>query len=462
MNNIRNIFLLALALLGGNTLSQASSSHTSDQNIRPGCFFSYPDNRICQTQNAASSKDTNATRRLSWHGFVNPHLFADSRQVVAGREDMMLFYPKPIEQDADGNDINATPALQLLSITARLNLTIQGPDVLGAHTKGFIEGDFTGSTNATINDLRLRHAYIDMQWKTGSLLMGQYWYPMVVQEVMPCTNPLNMGAPFHPYARYNQLRYTKHLGKMELVGVAAFELDNKSQGPDESAAVQPTTVNSTTLSTRSLIPELNLQLRYHGTRLFCGAAANLLTLRPRTYVLDTLGKKHQTTQRFFSPSFSLFARYDFAGWTLKSQTLLSDNLYEGCTLGGYIESWRLDGDTYSYSYKPWTYTTFWLDFGRSCGTWRPGIFLGCARNNYHTDNGEGDLTANETAFGRGFDISHLYRIQPRLVYWTDKGLSFQAEVEYTTAHYLIGNGAAGNSNHWADNMRYSLSAVYAF
>ena len=43
---------------------------------------------------------------LEWHGFVNPHYYADSRSVVGGREDMMLFYPKPIVKDSLGRDIN--------------------------------------------------------------------------------------------------------------------------------------------------------------------------------------------------------------------------------------------------------------------------------------------------------------------------------------------------------------------
>ena len=98
---------------------------------------------------------------LDWHGFVNPHYYADSRSVVGGREDMMLFYPKPILRDSLGNDLNDGWQVDMLAITARLGLTIKGPDIWGAKTKAYIEGDFTGSTNATINDLRLRHAYID-------------------------------------------------------------------------------------------------------------------------------------------------------------------------------------------------------------------------------------------------------------------------------------------------------------
>ena len=97
---------------------------------------------------------------LDWHGFVNPHYYADSRSVVGGREDMMLFYPKPILKDSLGNDLNDGWQANMLAITARLGLRITGPEMLGAKTSAYIEGDFTGSTNATINDLRDRKSVV--------------------------------------------------------------------------------------------------------------------------------------------------------------------------------------------------------------------------------------------------------------------------------------------------------------
>ena len=67
---------------------------------------------------------------LDWHGFVNPHYYADSRSVVGGREDMMLFYPKPILRDSLGNDLNDGWQANMLAITARLGLRVSGPDML--------------------------------------------------------------------------------------------------------------------------------------------------------------------------------------------------------------------------------------------------------------------------------------------------------------------------------------------
>jgi len=399
-----------------------------------------------------------ATRKWQYkfHGFVNPVMWADSREVVAGREGMMLFYPKPVVKDGNGVDKNGDPSLNMLAITARLNLAVQGPDVLGAHMLGYVEGDFTGPTDATINTLRLRHAYIKMDWGKQSVLAGQYWYPMVIHEIMPMTQPLNMGAPFHPYARYNQVRYAANMGKMEAVAVAAFQLDNKSKGPNGG---------STEYIRKSMAPEMNLQLRYKGDRLFAGVAANLLSVRPRS--IDDLGNHVDT--RYNSMSFSIFGKYRWNNWTFKAQTLLSDNLYEGCTMGGYIENTMLDtiANSCSYSYKPFSWTTVWVDLSRNVGKWRPALFLGYGINNNFDDI----YSVNDKDYGRGFDMKSIWRVQPRINYVAGHGLTFMFDVEVTNALYgkKVWNDDEKNNYHFeADaennptNVRLILGAQYDF
>ena len=363
---------------------------------------------------------------FDWHGFVNPHYYADSRSVVGGREDMMLFYPKPIVKDSLGNDLNDGWQANMLAITARLGLRINGPDMLGAKTSAYIEGDFTGSTNATINDLRLRHAYITLDWGKHKLLAGQYWYAMVTHEIMPMTNPLNMGAPFHCYARQPQVRYEYRLKGFEAVAVAQWQLDNMSQG-----LLNGTQTSSTLFARHSLVPELTAQLRYKTGHLFLGAAANLKTIQP--IVPDPTGDLYS------SFSWSLFGKYSIKQVTIKAQTLLNNSLYEGCSLGGYL---MLADSTF----EDWHFNTVWLDIERNAGHWRPGIFLGFAQN---LDYGN---TAFANCFGRGHDIEYLWRIQPRLTYTTGKGLSFTGEAEYTYAGYDDPVG----------NLRLSLSMVYSF
>ena len=376
-----------------------------------------------QAQNDTDSKPF----RFDFHGFVNPHFYADSRSVVGGREDMMLFYPKPIALDANGRDLNDGWQANMMSITTRLNLGIAGPDVLGAKTFAFVEGDFTGSTNASNNDLRLRHAYISLDWERGgALLVGQYWYAMVVPEIMPMTNPLNMGAPFHPYARYNQVRYRIPLGPVEIAATAMWQLDNASQGLLNGAAA-----TSTLFARNSLIPELNLRVMYCTPSLLFGGAANLKTIQP--IVPDAEQHLHS------SPSYTIFGKARVGQLDIKAQTLLNNSLYEGCSLGGYL----MLADS---AFSDWHFNTVWVDLSRNAGHWRPGLFLGYAQNK---DFGN---TGYANCFGRGHDIEYLWRIQPRLTYRSGKALSFTAEAEYTKAGY----------NTPVGNLRLSLTMQYDF
>ena len=378
---------------------------------------------------ASAQNDTAAKKfRFDFHGFVNPHFYADSREVVGGREDMMLFYPKPVNLDANGNDLNEGWQANMMTITTRLNLRVTGPDVLGAHTEAYIEGDFTGSTNASNNDLRLRHAYISLDWeRRGALLAGQYWYAMVIPEIMPMTNPLNMGSPFHCYARYNQVRYRLPIGPFEVAATAMWQLDNASQG-----LLNGTQSTSTLYARHSLMPELNLRLLYAKPHLLLGGAANLKTIQP--IVPDAERRLHS------SLSYTFFGKARVGQLDIKAQTLLNNSLYEGCSLGGYL---MLADSTF----QDWHFNTVWVDVERTKGHWRPGLFLGYAKT---ADYG-GHADALHT-FGLGHNIEYLWRVQPRLTYTTETGLSFVGEAEYTCAGYT----------EPVANLRLSLSVVYTF
>ncbi|MBP5644308.1 MAG: hypothetical protein J6W95_00070, partial [Bacteroidales bacterium] len=319
-------------------------------------------------------------------------------------------------------------------------------DMLGAKTTAYIEGDFTGSTNATINNLRLRHAYIDMNWEHHRLLAGQYWYAMVIHEIMPMTNPLNMGAPFHCYARQPQVRYEFRHSGFEAVAVAQWQLDNMSQG-----LLNGVVTSSTLFARNSLVPELTAQLRYRHGALFVGAAVNAKTIRP---VVNTIGVSSYG-QLYTSLTYSLFGSLTLKGVTFKAQTLLNNSLYEGCSLGGYAILYDPLSPSSclgpSYYFKDWYFNTVWFDVERNTGHWRPGLFLGYA---WKVDgfNASNYTSFDITYLGRGHELDYLWRIQPRLTYTTLTGLSFTGEAEYTYAGYDTPVG----------NLRLSLSITYAF
>jgi hypothetical protein len=93
----------------------------------------------------------------------------------------------------------------------------------------------------------------------------------------------------------------------------------------------------------------------------------------------------------------------------------------------------------------------WMDFGKSTGKWRPGIFMGYAETFGLDKSVEG-----WTIYGRGKDIDYLWRVQPRIGYYLSKNIQFYGEIEYTVAEYIE------PYRHNVANTRFILAAVYKF
>ena len=125
---------------------------------------------------------------VKFYGFVQTDLIYDSRQVVAVRDGHFLLYPQKENLDATGGkDINAKASFNMLSIQTRVGAKITLPDAIGAKFTGLIEGSFFGMNNLDINGFRLRHAFVKAQWKSTSVLVGQYWHPNFVSKCFPGT-----------------------------------------------------------------------------------------------------------------------------------------------------------------------------------------------------------------------------------------------------------------------------------
>ena len=270
---------------------------------------------------------------------------------------------------------------------------------------------------------------------------------------MPGTRPLNMGAPFHPYSRVVQARYTQYFGAVEAVGVAAFQLDNKSSGPIGGSAEY---------LRNSCVPDLTAMLRYNSGRFFFGVGYNFLLLKPRTSLIDNERNTHITNTMFASHSATLFAKYDFDNWSLRMQAIAAQNMDAHLLMGGYAESPIMstaDGKYY-YDYQPFGGYTTWVDFGKSTGTWRPGIFFGYAKNTGF----ENPIDDGWKLYGRGFDIDYVWRVQPRIGWYVSPNIQFFAEVEYTVAGY---GDECDDYHHYTStndvaNTRFILAAVYKF
>jgi hypothetical protein len=383
---------------------------------------------------------------IRFNGFVNTQAFYDTRQIVEAREGMVSLFPKNVDYDKDGNDINAKAQFNQAAMTTRLRGTISAPDALGAQTMGVLEVDFTGSSNADNNGLRLREAWVQLSWKHFILMIGQYWHPLYVPEVRPKTLGLNLGAPFHPFARHNQIRFTFRTGNIKLIAVAASQRDYSNTGP----------VGRTPKYLRdAVLPNLDLQFQWTPGDHVIGAGIDYKIIQPRLSVdFPTIGE-FKTDEKVKSWAFTAFAKLDFSALLIKTQVVWGQNLTEFIMLGGYVEK-NIDSVAHNITYTPSSQISAWADVSTKGKRVKFGMLLGYASNLGY------DGPIDGTYYGLGQNIAYLYRLSPRVEWYSGKFM-LGLETEYTVAAYGIPdiNGIAGSSKEYG-NLRILAAAFYFF
>ncbi len=378
---------------------------------------------------------------ISVKGFVKTDLMIDSRQTITVREGHFLLYPSAEVPDAEGDDINAKPSLNMLSIQSRLTGIISGPDFLGAKTSGVLEGAFFGHSNGDINGLRLRHAFVKLDWGQSSLLIGQYWHPMFITECFPGVVSFNTGVPFQPFSRNPQIRFVHKINDLQLTLVAASQRDFASAGPAGTSSIY---------LRNSVIPILNANLKYVGNKSAAGVGINLMQLTPR--LVTNLNYIDDNTVT--GVSVLGFAKHDFEQLSVKLEGVYGQNLTDLTMLGGYAVT-DVDVTTGKMEYTPIKTLSAWVDLSTK-GSLQFGLFAGYTKNLGSDD----DLTG--VYFSRGSNIASVMRISPRCMYTMGK-TRFAGEVEYTSAEYGTPNinGEVENTTS-VSNIRLLLSSYLFF
>jgi hypothetical protein len=350
---------------------------------------------------------------ITFKGFIKSDYWYDSRQVVASREELFLFYPKNVVLGPDGLDVNGEDYVNFSPVTSRLTGIITGPDAFGAKTSGMIEADFSGVTNADINGFRLRHAFGKLRWKNSELLFGQFWHPMFVTEVFPNVISLNTGAPFQPFIRNPQISYKHFFGKMNLELAFLSQRDNASDGPLGYNGVY---------MRNALVPNLHLQAQYKSEKHVFGLAGDWKALRPQ--LANGLG--NITTSKISTFATMAYWKYSNGKFTWRSKTIYGQNLTEHLLMGGYAQH-SFDSLTHTESYTPTNHLFVWgnITYGKKMVF---GLFGGYAKN-------FGTSAVNTGKFySRGADIAYLYRIAPSIS-WISNTVQISFEPEYTVAAY---------------------------
>lgn len=139
-------------------------------------------------------KGQKANFSYKFYGFVRGDLFYNTRATMAPVDGNFYLYPLDKLPDAEGKDINAGPNGSFYTFTTRLGLDVKGPQVGTAKTSAKVETDFGGfSKNVAL--LRIRQAYVALDWEKHQLLIGQTWHPLF-GSVFPDILNLSTGAPF--------------------------------------------------------------------------------------------------------------------------------------------------------------------------------------------------------------------------------------------------------------------------
>jgi hypothetical protein len=398
---------------------------------------------------AAQSEEKKPAFGISLSGFVKTDVFYDSRQSVGIREGHYLLFPKAPQTDPDGDDVNDRPSFNILSVQTRVAGKITGPDALGAKTSAYIEAEFFGTSDADLNGFRLRHGYLKLEWPHSELMVGQFWHPMFVTESFADVVSFNTGAPFQPFNRSPQIRYTRKLGAVSLVGTALAQRDFLSNGPDGTTSAY---------LRNAALPEINIKLQYGSkndarkTETVAGFGADLMKLSPR--IVTAAG--YETDESLTGLAAMAFFKQKRPKWTWKAEAVWGQNLHHLTMLGGYAVRNVVDEVRMDWAYTPIGTLSFWSEIMTNGSPWQTGLFAGYSKNlgSPHEITG-----AN---YARGFNIDELYRLSPRLVYNVGK-MRFAGEAELTAASYgtpdLFGKV---RDARFVRNLRLLLAAYYFF
>jgi hypothetical protein len=417
----------------------------------PGTIFLVIAFALAATASPAAAQTEKAPPAfgISLSGFVKTDIFYDSRQTVSIREGHYLLYPKGPLLDPGGGDINARSNFNILSIQTRLAGRITGPDALGAKTSAYFEAEFFGTSDADINGFRLRHGYLKLNWAKSELMVGQFWHPMFITESFPDVVSFDTGAPFQPFNRSPQVRYTRMFGKVSLIATALAQRDFASNGPDGTSSVY---------LRNAALPEFNLKLQAASkndarkTETVAGVGADVMKLAPR--IVTAAGYK--TDESVTGLAAMAFFKQKWAKWTWKAEAVWGQNLHHLTMLGGYAVRGVVDEVRLDWNYTPIDTLSCWTEVQTNGAPWQTGLFVGYSKNlgSRHSISG-----AN---YARGFNIDELYRLSPRLVYNIGK-MRFAGEAELTAASYGTPDGFGKvRDARFVRNLRLLFAAYYFF
>lgn len=377
------------------------------------------------------------------YGFVRNDFFYNSRKNEESTDGVFNFFPKPVELSA-GTDKNAVSQAELISVNTRLGLDITGSDLFGAKSSARIESDFAG-TGSTFFLLRIRLAYMKLNWSKTELCIGQDWHPLF-GSVAPSVLSLNGGAPFQPFNRSPQIRIKYSLSnQLSLTGSALYETQFASQGPLGA---------SSTYMKNAMTPELFIGAEYKSTHWISGIGLDTKTIKPDQNILT-------------SYTAAAYTQFSAKNLQMKAKLTLGQNTTDLGMFGGYAASKYATDSATVLAYSNLNTLSSWFNvvYGSKV---QVGLLLGYSQNLGAENTLDYRKGKKITSYGCGFYdsgqqlIDRLVRVAPQISY-NLANLKFGLELDYTTAVFgnIQANGRISSPYH-VDNKRVVATMSYIF
>lgn len=339
-------------------------------------------------------------------GFVKAESIYDTRQVAQVREGQFHLYPlAKVDLNGDGIDDNETNNLLFAAFQSRLKVAGVDTTRLGAKLSGVIEVDFFGSANDNVSQLRLRHAFVKIAWPRHELLFGQYWSPMFMASVYPLVVNFSTGAPFQPFARYPQVRYTYKPGPVQVIAALSQQRDAFQE------------IGGRKLQQQSGLPAGHLHFQYVRGDFLAGVGGTMKAVRP-----DISG------DRFHAKAVQVYAKLTVPDFAIRSKVTYGHDLADHLMTGGFL---TLDNNEYSCL----SVLATWLDITTTSKPWTYGLFAGYLTNLGAEMEMNPDMVLGVNA--RVPNMKSMWRLSPRVSYSINR-LRVALEIETTSANYVSG------------------------
>lgn len=396
---------------------------------------------LAVAQMGLAQEETSATL----YGYAKGEFAFDSRQVIAAREGNYIDLASP---NVTGNNV---ANFNGWGVESRLGVKVAGPEFFGMKSEALIEAHFFGSSDASINTLALRHAYVKLSSDKVEWLVGQYWHPMFVTNVSPGTYNFNAGSPFQPFNRSPQIRFsTKGNARFTLAAITERDFASVVYGGGNAA--------------KSGLPAFHAQLQFGSDEKFVGGfGANVKFTR-------NTGADHKTAhgKTLAAFNFLAYAKAQFTeNFAWKIYGNFGQNPSELLQLGSVAYS---ELDLLKDNLKNSTTLSLWTEFaGKFSDSFEWGVFGGYSQDfGFNENNFLATYKTNSKYAGTataGLIPGSTWRVSPRMG-WKSGNTKLGLEFDYTSTTYgnFDNKGKIEKlaKNATGDNLRVSLSLTQTF